>query len=526
MGVLTSRYLRTSRGLGENFRLPREQLAVERFESSTPTGHHLVYHSLFGSARKLSAAAVEVLRVCSEPCDLDQVRERFSSDLVDELMRLRYLVLEGVDDRAHIGELLHDRPERLRRGELFSALQLVLTNRCNFTCDYCFAYSFEENVTARLNSGEHIPVRSILQTMPKVVDARARSAADATHRPPTEMTFEVAEQAIENAIRTRLAAGGDGLSISLFGGEPTLNRSLILHLLRKYRRGEAHGIRLDWDITTNGSRCDTDLATALAEFSVDTAVSIDYLDRATGQYRGGSRQSAAWETIEGNIDALLARGIPVHLTSVLSAQTWDHWDHTLIDWAAARGIKEINVIVSFDNSFFDAHPPESVADRVFHAFLYGQECGVLLSGYWYQTYSLIVDEAKFARQADYKTCPAIGRMLSVEPGGAVFTCKATSTRVGNVATWDATFNSEGYREYGMRAYRNGPACEDCELEGTCSGGSTGSIETRYQNIETMDPGYCTFMRRLVNRLLVQHESSNAGSVAPDIAQSHDEYHRN
>ncbi len=512
MRIRTSRYLRNLRGDEDDFSLPNIRLSLPAAADSERT---IIYHSLFGNARVVSPSIQSLIERCREPTDLEDVLRDYPGGTVDDLLQLQYLIPDATDESERIDMLLAERPTRLERGELFSALQLVLTNSCNFSCDYCFAYTFEDNVHERLEAGERMPAKGVLKREEssaggdhprRVIPIQAGSAA-------IHMSIDVAEAAIENAIRTRVDNGGDLLSISLFGGEPTLNRSLILHVLRKYGRGEAHGLRIDWDITTNGSRLDPELLAALAEYQVDTAVSVDYINEVTGQYRSGSRQSVPWPVISKHILELRTAGVPVHLTSVLSAQTWDHWGHVLIDWAAAAAIDEINVIVSFDGKFLETHSPAAVAERLYNAFLYGRQRNVLLSGYWYQTYSLIVNQQKYAKQADYKTCPAIGRMLSIEPNGSIFTCKATTKRVGDVTSWADTFASAGYQTYGMRAYRNGPECAGCELEGTCSGGSTGSLEATHGDIEKMHPGYCAYMRHITNRLLGENLRANSQAAS-------------
>ena len=72
--------------------------------------------------------------------------------------------------------------------------------------------------------------------------------------------------------------------------------------------------------------------------------------------------------------------------------------------------------------------------------------------------------------------------------------------MGHVHDWDGIFASQAYQDYAMRAYSNGPECHGCELEGSCSGGSAGQLEEA-GSIRKMNPGYCEYIRTVVNGLL-------------------------
>lgn len=191
-----------------------------------------------------------------------------------------------------------------------------------------------------------------------------------------------------------------------------------------------------------------------------------------------------------------AVSVPVSITTVLSPVHLGQVGTPLIDFVAEVSLGTLDVIVSFQaKEFFRQHSPHDVAQRLLAAVDYGRERGVQLSGYWYQTFQMIIDDAKWAEQADYKTCPAVGRQLSIEPNGSVFACKATARKLGTIDDWRGIFASPAYQDYGMRAYTNGPGCQGCELQGTCSGGSAGSAGGG----ERLDPSDVARLLRLYAR---------------------------
>ncbi|MEE1927144.1 radical SAM protein [Streptomyces sp. TRM 70351] len=492
-----------------------------RLGSFDGTGRTMAYHSLYGNARLIDQDTVELLREAADGMTLDQLRTRIDDASLHDLIEARYLVEAGHDEAAEIDALLRSRRDVLATGVFHSSIQLVLTNACNFSCQGCFAYNFDGGVEERNTSGESVKPGPVLVELrrarpdsgPTLAQGDWNHGQDAGRNPSMHMTREVAEKTVREAVALRKANGGGHLTVSFFGGEPTLARGTILHVLRTF--GDAYdGVTLSYDLTSNGSRIDDELLAALARHRVDTTVSIDYLVPETGEFRGGQQQRTPWAVVRKAILDMKAAGVPVSVTTVLSQYTWDKWGTPLIDFVAEAGLDSLDVIVSFQaREFFDRHSPHDVAQRLLAAVDYGRGRGVQLSGYWYQTFQMIIDEAKWAEQADYKTCPAVGRQLSIEPNGSVFACKATARKLGSIDDWRGIFASPAYQDYGMRAYTNGPGCQGCELQGTCSGGSAGALEEENGSIQLMSPGYCAYMREVVQGLLERHHAQTTAAYA-------------
>jgi uncharacterized protein len=483
-----------------------------RIDSYDGAAEVLMFHSLFGNARIADRDTMKLLENATGGISLDALSQHLSGDAIEDLIGSRYLVELDHDESSEIDNLMAERERAIGTGVFHSSIQLVLTNACNFSCQGCFAYNFDGGVEERNRSGESVKPGPVLLELhrarkdsgPTLTQGDWNHDLGADRNPSMHMSPQLAEKTIREAVALRKANGGRELTVSFFGGEPTLASKTILHILRTF--GNFHdGVALTYDLTSNGSRLDSELLEALARYRVATTVSIDYLVPETGEFRGGQTQRTPWAVVRQAVLDLKAAGVPVSVTSVLSQYTWDKWGTPLIDFVAEAGLAELDIIVSFQAAeFFDRHSPHDVAQRLLAAVDYGRERGVQLSGYWYQTFQMIVDESKWAAQADYKTCPAVGRQLSIEPNGNVFACKATARKLGTVDDWRGVFNSSAYRDYGMRAYTNGPGCHGCELQGTCSGGSAGALEEENGSIQVMSPGYCAYMREVVHGLLERH----------------------
>ncbi|MGI5350672.1 radical SAM protein [Streptomyces sp. CA-250714] len=513
----SSRYVRTLRAAGD-----RDFTSFGgRLDSYEGDERTMAFHSLFGNARLIDREIVDLLNEAAGGISWERLRDRVDDESLRDLVDARFLVEAGHDEAREIDGLLESRRDALGTGVFHSSIQLVLTNACNFSCQGCFAYNFDGGVEERNTSGESVkpgPVlvelrRSRPDSGPTLARGDWNHGSDEARNPSMHMSQEVAEKTVKEAIELRKANGGGHLTVSFFGGEPTLARGTILHILRTFGARHA-GVTLSYDLTSNGSRIDDELLAALAEHRVDTTVSIDYLVPETGEFRGGQQQRTPWPVVRKAILDMKAAGVPMNITTVLSQYTWDKWGTPLIDFVAEAGLDSLDVIVSFQaKEFFEKHSPHDVAQRLLAAVDYGRERGVQLSGYWYQTFQMIVDEAKWAQQADYKTCPAVGRQLSIEPNGSVFACKATARKLGTIDDWRGIFSSPAYQDYGMRAYTNGPGCQGCELQGTCSGGSAGALEEENGSIQLMSPGYCSYMREVVQGLLERHHAQSLTAVS-------------
>ncbi|MDD2338245.1 MAG: SPASM domain-containing protein, partial [Geobacteraceae bacterium] len=101
----------------------------------------------------------------------------------------------------------------------------------------------------------------------------------------------------------------------------------------------------------------------------------------------------------------------------------------------------------------------------------------------------------------YKTCSATGCQLSVEPNGAAFACKGSSGYFGNVLDMPALLSSENWKKYSLRAFRNAPACENCEIENFCSGFCLGPLEKKYHDINVVEKDTCELYKKLVKGLI-------------------------
>lgn len=433
-----------------------------------------VYNSLYINSRILCIEDLDkiqdILNLTEEEC-----LERLDKNSFMEFIKLKYIVDSKADERETIQEELQRRKQRLKSGCFFQRMHLSTTNGCNMNCEYCFCKNFEYENTSDTDAGIRFPSE--------------------------KMSFDIAEKAMLEAIKVIKSNGNNELSIEFFGGEPLLNYKMIIEVLNKFKNGEDYGINISYGVTTNGTYIADKIIELFHKYNVSVAISIDYIDYETGTFRGEGVSQYSWDILDKNIKKLISNDVRVKFQSVLSEQTWDKNVFNLIDYASENKIFSFGLILSFDFSFYSTYTPEKIIEKVKNIYFYCKEKNVLLTGYWKLSFEGLINPDEWNERRDWKTCPTIGRLLSIEPNGDVYACKTTARRMGNIDKFTEIFQDDNYQYYAMRAYSNSKDCEGCEIEGVCSGNCAGAVENQYKDIRKMDTNYCKTVRGIIRFLL-------------------------
>lgn len=469
---VTSRYIRTVR---------------------RPEGH-AVYHSLFGGLALLDDEALALLRFHDSPASLGAAAElpryRHASErvrrLVQEFQSRAFLVPDDFDERSIVDDEIESRLATCHTGNLVRALQLVVANECNFRCKYCFVKTMWTT-----------PERTELQASP-------------TNQ---RMTPEVARQAMDASLGLVRRHGHGALHVEFFGGEPLTNWPLVEGILQQYG-ASSDGVAIGYSITTNGSLVTEAIARTLAQHAVTVAMSFDS-PTSTDRVLAHSAQRSGRELLGGKLRLLRDAGNRVNFNSVLSKDTARNFDgKLLVDYAIEHGVAMIGLILDLDPEFYqDEELKRITADKVIETHRYGNERGLPIVGYWHQTFAQLAGRQGHSLRTGYKSCPAEGCKLSVEPDGHLFVCKCCGTQLGTIADLDVALASETYREYARKGFQAAPECAGCEIEGFCSGVCMGAIEKRYGKLGTIEPAACSLFREITERLITGAPASSIARLA-------------
>ena len=383
-----------------------------------------------------------------------------------------FLVPAGADDYSIIEDDQRLRAENLHTGYLVRALQLVTINSCNYKCKYCFMNMQEEE-----RSGP-----------------RAIGSAE-------PMSTEVAETSMRQMIDLLRRNGNEYLYVEFFGGEPLMNWPVIRHVLETFGNGAEGDVKIQYSITTNGSLITPEIAELFKVNNVTVTVSVDIPTKVIGL---PIYMAKSGDKIRGPLTILRDCGNTVTFNSVISGETIRNIDgRRLVDFAKEFGVGVVGLILDLDLAFYrDAENREMALRILLDTHRYGQQVGVRVVGYWHQIFSQIIGEQPINLRSGFKTCPATGVKVSVEPDGTMFTCKCTSDGLGNISDIEQVLSTSAYADYAMRAYRHAPGCEGCEIEGFCSGVCMGSYENEFQRKDMIETGACDIFRRITRDLIL------------------------
>jgi uncharacterized protein len=434
-----------------------------------------VYHALFGNLSLIDQAGKDLIKAFAGSAAINETSRKLPPyapsalrSYANDLVIRGFLVPTGCDEYCLVEENETVRKERLQSGYLVRALQLVLDKRCNYRCAYCFM-DFE-------------PM------------ARGIAVAQGS------MSAEIAQTSMRQLIALLKRNGNDVLNVEFFGGEPLMNWPVIHHILATFGN-EYDGVSILYSITTNGALITREMADMFRRYSVTVTVSLDLAGPVDGLPRAIAKNG---ERIRRQLGILRDQGNAVTFNSVISKETIDHFDgRKLTDFAAEYNVAMVGLILDLDLVFYrDPRNRERATRILMDTYRHGREIGVPVGGYWYLIFGQIAGKQAINLRSGYKTCPATGCKVSVEPDGSIFTCECTNGKIGHISDLDAVLASDTYAEYAMRAYRHAPECAGCEIEGFCSGVCVGSLENAYQRRDMVEAGACEIFRKITRDLIV------------------------
>jgi uncharacterized protein len=441
---------------------------------------YAVYHSLLGNLELVDSEGKRLLEAFAASNSISEVVSAFGDyqpsliwSYISDLRTRSFLVPRGINEYELIEANYDSRKRCLNSGYLVRALQLIVTNRCNFSCEYCFADSMYDSRE-----------RAELQRSPSNM----------------KMSLDVAERSVGKLLDLLEKNGNRVLNVEFFGGEPLMNWPVIEFVLETFSNGNSNGVQIIYSITTNGHLITERMAEMLKKHGVTVTVSFDAPGRAE---RSIIRKEKGGQRVRRNLEILRRTHNWTTFNSVISKETVNEHDgKALVDIAKQYSIAMIGLILDLDLEFYENRANrEKALEELWSTYLYGQSQGVPIVGYWYQIFNQIIGKQPINLFSGYKTCPATGCKLSVEPGGHVFICKCCSGHIGHISDLDHVLSSPQYEAYAMRAYRNAPECEGCEIEGFCSGVCMGSLEKKHHRLDVIEKSSCDLFKGITKRLI-------------------------
>ncbi len=342
-----------------------------------------------------------------------------------------------------------------------SIMYLILTEKCNFNCSYCF---IERNMN---------------------------------HLKSNVMTEDIAQKAIDFFV-AQIAkfpdVFNDEKTIIFYGGEPLSNYPVLVFaakLIRRYIQEGKLPQKTSIDLVTNGSFITEEIATELLELGVSTSISLDGATAKANSCRLYHNGDAAYIDIIKGIENAKKANLQFGLSITLSEQALLEKDK-LFDFIEKHNIKGIGYnILNTDKNF-------TVRDGYF------EDASAFIIDSFKHLRSKSVYEDRITRKIDafsqhklhYFDCGAEGgHQIVVAPNGDVGLCHGyLSTRetfISNVD--DKDFNVQEnplFLEWNKRTPFYMPQCKDCEAIGICGGGCALCAAANGNSIWDLDKGFC------------------------------------
>lgn len=459
------------------------------FQTVRRTDGFAVFHSLFGRLSHVDMKTKDFIDTFQRPTSVEKIISEYSgyyakelTVLINELKSRSLLVPVDTDEYEVVKRDMRFRELCLPTGYLVRALQLIISNSCNFSCKFCF---FKNHVSAsRLDLAER---ESNMQMSP-----------------------DMARMAIENVLNIQRKNGQKSLTIEFFGGEPLMNWPVINYVLETFGHNEREGFpQINYSVTTNGKAMTREMAEIFKKNNVTVTVSYNF---PTACEEPDRQKYPNFHPVKKSLEILKETGNNLTFNTVLSTDALEYFDSkSYVDLCLYYNVQMIGLILDLDLKFYKNKANGNKAmDTIMETFQYAKQQRIPVVGYWHEPFAQITGHQALNFDSGFKCCPGEGCKLSVEPEGHVFVCKGCSEGIGHISKPEKIFTHPKYIEYAFHAYRNAPECEGCMIENFCSTGCMGSIERHFKTISAVDNLWCEVFKELTIRLIHQMELNEFG----------------
>ena len=433
----------------------------------------VIWHSLFGYPKVVSAETLEFLELFSKP---ETIRCHLGNELIDEdreaieeLSRCYFLVPDDFDDRVFLKERMREREKEIVSGSLIDYLELIISEACNFRCTYCIHFNNLET-SGRIDS------------------------------PKKLMQYNTAKEAVDRYLEILRGHGKRVARINFGGGEPLLMWSVIKWILEYCRAAYGSEFEFNFSINTNASLVTKRIAKTLKEHRVEIASSLDGLREGNDRVRRTKSGNGTFSQIIRGFDALAQAGYPLNGIAVtVTENNFHELDESIVDWAVVRGMK--NVRIDIDVVGMVEIPIDDIVAKLTRIRRYAAKQSVDVIGFWLRpaenlNESTIEDRVAF--------CGAVrGNSMRVDPSGNIYGCGYSTTKFGDLLEIQSFYAPDTVYHRFVRNHLTGALemCKGCMIEGQCGGGCNITQEftqaAKTAKIERM----CDFYRRMTQEIL-------------------------
>lgn len=417
--------------------------------------HIALHHSVKLSTIFLERECLEILNQLKTGLD-DILLSTEQKEFIDELVKMKFVVDFSANENLPVDFIPCLKPD-------LSVMYLILTDRCNLGCKYCFV---EAGFPADYKCND--------------------------------MSWDVAKKAIDlfNTQRNKNVPG----RIWFYGGEPLMNTKLLFECL-DYLGKEYPEI--EPIMVTNGTLITQDLADRLAEYSnLQIAVSLDGPGNVHDIMRVDKLGHGSYVKTRQGIRNLKSAGINFGISCTIAEHNVDQVE-TVARWAneeVGSNSIGINFLVDTPKMFIDEEYMRKANEGLIDFFKNSRNKeNVFESRMLRKVTAFITGEPR------WHDCAACGSQIVISPLGEIGICHEglgeRRTFVGSIHKEFDYYNNDQVKEWARRSPATMPECQDCEALGICGGGCPYGAMLRYGSMWDVDKRFCVHSKGALNWLI-------------------------
>lgn len=437
---------------------------LSRFTHFVPMEEFVaVYHAVNLALVFVRQEIVDCLKIFQSPHTIQEVSAQFGNVGVE---KFEAVIQQLVDFRM----LVEDENEewqdfRRAQGMLDSLpigiLYLLLTDRCNLGCGYCFV---EGGLPCDYVFADMTPTvaRAGLDLFAKTIGDNAPNESDK--------------------------------SIIFYGGEPTLNWQTLVSAVEYIEHLKTIGKLADnvkVTINTNGVLIDRDRAQFFAQHNIKVSVSIDgpaTIHNQNRPYRSGD--GSFEDTLQG-FQFLKQAGIQPSISCTITPANLPVLPEVLTWFMDELGVQGLGFNLLLDPARMEIENPEEhirlASLALINCFEVAREKGIYEDRVMRKVHAFVKGKVYL------NDCGGCGQQIVIAPNGDVGVCQGLLGEktyfVQNTQGLDP-IQHPYWKEWRRRSPFTMPECQDCIALGICGGGCPMKVYQRTGSIWNVDEDFC------------------------------------
>ena len=394
-----------------------------------------------------------------------------SERILEQLKKLGFLIEEQAD-----GYELYRSYQKALEEPAINILYLLLSDACNIRCRYCY----------------------FLAPMPR------------GYR-PSLMKKETAIKALDlftRCVKKSIARGHPEQHVVIYGGEPTLNKEVLLEALLYIDSLKAKELlpqSISVTVNTNGILLDEEILVQCKATGAVVAISIDGPKEVHDQMRVYSSGRGTFDEVIRSYQLAQHSGVKTGVCVTIDRHNLFRMKE-IVRWLAdeldAKGMG-FNILVENDAAGQMAGErdryAEAVAQELIESFKVARAIGV------YEDRMMRRVKNFLDKEPVLSDCGGCGLQMVVSPDGKIGVCQAfCGGKEFFVAEPFETFEPESHpfwKQWRRRSPLNNEACKTCIALGNCGGGCPYNAYRVSGTIDALDERFCSHAKATTHFLI-------------------------